>query len=180
MSGTLTVVTLSGTLHQPSKTGIVIDTITAELGRRAPIEITAIDLLGLAPELVAALAGTIPGMLADAFAQVVAADLVVVGTPVYKGSYTGLLKFFIDFLSPESLSGVPVLLSAVGGNDTHALMIDHELRPLFGFFGAHTLPRGVFARGRDFADGRLSDDLSGAIAAALDAAMPVLATRKSG
>ena len=46
-----------------------------------------------------------------------------------------------------------MLLAATGGGDRHALVIEHQLRPLFGFFEAATLPTGVYAAERDFTDG---------------------------
>lgn len=76
--------------------------------------------------------------------QLETADLLIVGTPVYKGSYTGLLKHLIDLLDYRALAGVPVGLIATGGSDRHALVVEHYLRPLFGFFTARTLPTGVF------------------------------------
>jgi len=51
----------------------------------------------------------------------------------------------------------PVLLAATGGSERHALMIDHQLRPLFSFFQARTLPLGVYATDKDFADYRVQD-----------------------
>ncbi len=45
------------------------------------------------------------------------------------------------------------MLSATGGGEKHALVIEHQLRPLFGFFEAATLPTGVYASGADFASG---------------------------
>lgn len=85
------------------------------------------------------------------------ADLLVVGSPVYNGSYTGLFKHFVDLVDYKSLTGVPVALLATGGSDRHALVIDHQLRPLFGFFNAHTLPTGVFLSDGSFVDGRIED-----------------------
>ena len=46
-----------------------------------------------------------------------------------------------------------MLLAATGGGEKHALVIEHQLRPLFGFFEAITLPTGVYASGADFAEG---------------------------
>ena len=86
-------------------------------------------------------------------AQLLSADALVVGSPVYKGSYTGLFKHLFDLVDPAALAGKPVLLTATGGGDKHALVIEHQLRPLFGFFEAFTLPTGVYASGADFSDG---------------------------
>jgi FMN reductase len=49
------------------------------------------------------------------------ADALVVLTPVYKGSYTGLLKHLFDFIDPAVLGGRPIVLTAIGGGQKHAL-----------------------------------------------------------
>jgi FMN reductase len=86
--------------------------------------------------------------------SLVNADGLIVGSPVYKGSYTGLFKHLFDLIDPQALAGKPILLTATGGGDKHALVIEHQLRPLFSFFEAATLPTGVYAGAADFIDGR--------------------------
>ena len=86
------------------------------------------------------------------------ADLLVVGSPTYKGSYTGLLKHFFDLLDPTSLRGKPVILTATGGGERHSLVVEHQLRPLFGFFEAFALPTAIYAVDRDFSDGVIAAD----------------------
>jgi MsuE subfamily FMN reductase len=66
-------------------------------------------------------------------AAVEAADALIVGTPVYRASFTGLFKHFFDFVEQTALVDVPVLLAASGGSDRHALVLEHQLRPLFSF-----------------------------------------------
>ena len=85
------------------------------------------------------------------------ADLLVVGSPVYKGSYTGLFKHFIDFIDYRALIGTPVALLATGGSERHALVIEHQLRPLFAFFQARPLGTGIFLTDRDLANGEIAD-----------------------
>lgn len=51
---------------------------------------------------------------------------------------------------------VPVLLAASGGSDRHALVLEHQLRPLFSFFQAQTLPIGVYATDLDFTNYQVS------------------------
>jgi len=76
------------------------------------------------------------------------------------------------------LIDVPVLLAATGGSDRHALAIDHQLRPLFSFFQAHTLPIGVYATDKEFDNYRVSSDaLRARIALAVERAVPVLLQR---
>lgn len=49
---------------------------------------------------------------------------------MYRGSYTGLFKHFFDFIHQDALIDKPILLAATGGSERHALVIDHQLRPL--------------------------------------------------
>ncbi len=105
-------------------------------------------------------------------------DLLVVATPVYRGSYTGLFKHLFDFVHHEKLVDVPVLLAATGGSDRHALIIDHQLRPLFSFFQALTLPVGVYASEADFSNYQISSEaLQRRVALAVERARPFLSHR---
>jgi FMN reductase len=90
--------------------------------------------------------------------EVVDADALIVGTPMYRGSYTGRLKNLFDVLPNDALAGTPVGLVATGGTDHHFLAIEHQLKPLLGFFHAHALPGAVYANNGHFSGGRLTDD----------------------
>ena len=109
------------------------------------------DLVDAGPELGATLlraeAKSAPDRILSAIER---ADALVVATPVYKASYTGLFKHLFDLIEPKMLEGRPVLLAATGGSERHALVIEHHLRPLFAFFRANTLPIGLYATGGDF------------------------------
>lgn len=172
----LHVVAVSGSLRSPSTSTALLNGVLDELERSAPIERSVIELHALAGDLAVALTG---GERSDAAAAAIGAvsgaDLLVVATPVYRGAYTGLFKEFFDLVHQDALEGTPVLLAAGGGNDQHSLVIDHGLRPLFAFFRARTLPVGVYARGVDFADGRIdpAGALPAAITRAVDAALPL-------
>jgi len=162
------VVGISGTLHSPSKTDRVLAAILAATAERTGRATETIAVLDHGHAIVDALAAPAGPPLAAAYDSVLAAEALVVATPVYKGSYTGLLKAFVDPLAQDALADRPVLLVAVGGDDQHSLVIDHELRPLFGFFGAAVLPRGIYVRAADLADPdvlspRLQDAIEGAV-----------------
>ena len=117
-----------------------------------------VELGQLAPQLAGAVwRSHLPETVERELAAVEQADIVVVATPVYRGAYTGLFKHFFDFIDQDALIDKPVLLAATGGSERHALMIDHQLRPLFSFFQARTLPLGVYATDKDFADYRVQD-----------------------
>jgi FMN reductase len=78
------------------------------------------------------------------------ADVLVVGSPVYRASYSGALKHLFDLVHFEALIGKPVILAATGGTALHGLMTDHQFRPLFGFFKALSLPTSIYALESDF------------------------------
>ncbi len=156
--GTIKLVTLSGNLGARSRTRALIDAVADGVGTHSALQRTDIVIGDLAPELGALTdPAALPPRVAAAIQAITSADLLVVGTPVYKGSYTGLFKHLIDFIDPNALVGVPVVLTATGGSPRHALVIEHQLRPLFGFFQAHTVPTGVFAQDSDFTDYRLTN-----------------------
>jgi len=77
--------------------------------------------------------------------KIIAADALIFGTPMYRGTYTGLLKNVFDLIPNDALMGKPVGLIATGGSDHHYLALEHELKPLLGFFLAHALPGNVYA-----------------------------------
>lgn len=169
----LSVVTVSGSLHAPSKTAALVTAITTALGELLDISVTTVEVheLGLALSRSAS-----PEPARVALDAIEAADLLVAASPVYRASYTGQFKHLFDLVAQPALTGKPVLLAATGGNDLHSLVIEHQLRPLFGFFGALSLPLGVYATDADFTDYRVSSErLSERIDAAVAAALPLLA-----
>lgn len=150
-------VAISGNTQRPSRTLGLVEALVAEIGLRHAIDSAAFDLVDLGPELGATLdPRTAPPRLAAILEAIRAADGLVVASPVYKGAYTGLFKHLFDLIDPKALAGKPVLVAATGGSERHSLVIDHALRPLFGFFGAAVAPTGVYATEKDFLDYRPS------------------------
>jgi FMN reductase len=128
------------------------------IAREVPCEAHVLELGQLAPLLAGAVwRSQLPDVVEQELAAVEQADMLVVATPVFRGAYTGLFKHFFDFIHQDALIDKPVLLAATGGSERHALVIDHQLRPLFSFFQARTLPLGVYATDKDFVDYRLHD-----------------------
>ena len=165
------IVAVSGSLRDPSTTSALLDGILDALGASVDTTRETVRLAPLAGDLAAAVTGSpASDALSAALEAVSGADVLVVATPIYRGSYTGLFKQFFDLVHQDALEGTPVLLAAGGGNDQHSLAIDHQLRPLFAFFRAATLPVGVYARAADFTrDKRI--DPEGALPAAIDRAV---------
>ncbi|AWH51844.1 FMN reductase [Stenotrophomonas sp. ESTM1D_MKCIP4_1] len=173
----LRIVAVSGGLQRPSRAATLCEHLLDLIGEHVPSEPQLIELGQLAPQLAGALwRSQLPDPAEQALATVEQADVLVVATPVYRGSYTGLFKHFFDFIHQDALVDTPILLAATGGSERHALMIDHQLRPLFSFFQARTLPLGVYATDKDFADGRVHDPaLQQRALLAVQRALPLLA-----
>ncbi|MDR7336045.1 NADPH-dependent FMN reductase [Roseateles asaccharophilus] len=83
--------------------------------------------------------------IAEAIAAVAQADVVVIGTPIYKAAYSGLLKLFLDLLPPDALRGKTVLPLATGGSAAHLLALDYALKPVLSALGARHVLDAVFA-----------------------------------
>ncbi|MGK5018025.1 FMN reductase [Janthinobacterium sp. HLS12-2] len=158
MTRPLRLVAVSGGLQRPSKAAALAEHLMDLIADEVLCEQRLVELGQLAPQLAGATwRSHLPDTVARELAAVEQADILVVATPVFRGSYTGLFKHFFDFIHQDALIDKPVLLAATGGSERHALMIDHQLRPLFSFFQARTLPLGVYATDKDFADYRLQD-----------------------
>ncbi|NRQ49195.1 CE1759 family FMN reductase [Aeromicrobium stalagmiti] len=151
-----TVVALSAGLSETSSTRLLADRLVESFGRQfGDASVEVVTLRELAHDIVdATLTGFASPRLQDVLDKVTAADGLIVATPIYKASFPGLFKSFIDALDADAVIGKPVLLGATGGTARHSLAIDHALRPLFGYLQALVVPTGVFASTHDWgADG---------------------------
>jgi len=77
--------------------------------------------------------------------QVAAARLVVIATPIYKASYSGLLKAFLDLLPQDALRGKTVLALGTGGSTAHLLALEYALKPVLAALGARHILDIVYA-----------------------------------
>lgn len=176
MSYILNVVAVSGSLHAPSKTTALVREILDKLALELPIEAHLIELSEVGREFSGALNREELSAEAEAeLRSIEGADLLIVASPVYRASFTGLFKHVFDFVGQYALIDKPVLLVATGGSDRHALILEHQFRPLFGFFQALTLPLGVYANDSDFTNYEVSSDALGArITQAITRGLPLV------
>ena len=82
--------------------------------------------------------------VAAALERVQSADLLIVASPVYKATFTGLLKIFLDRVPMEGLGGLPAVPVMVAAAPGHGLAVDAYLRPLLVEIGASCPTRAVF------------------------------------
>ena len=92
--------------------------------------------------------------------QVMAADMYLIATPIYRASFTGALKNLLDQLPVEGLMGKACGLIGMGATDHHYLTVDTQLRPVLAWFGAHLVPGQVYLQSQHFQGGKLADPKS--------------------
>jgi len=139
------VVALVGNPKVGSRTLTVAQEIAAQLGvwlaaRGARPRVEHLDLA----ELSAAIFDFESAPVEEALQRVGEADLLVVASPTYKATYTGLLKAFLDRLPPNGLGGHIAIPVMVGAAPIHALAVETYLRPLLIELGASCPTRGLF------------------------------------
>lgn len=180
----ISIVAVSGSLHSPSKTTVLVREILegfatalrSGVGNPLEVETHLIELSDIGRDFSGALSrDDLSAVAEDALRRIESATLLIVASPVYRASFTGLFKHVFDFVGQYALIDKPVLLAATGGSDRHALIIEHQFRPLFSFFQAITLPIGVYASDTDFVDYRIdSQALRDRIDQAIGRGLPVL------
>jgi FMN reductase len=152
------ILVLNGSVRMPSRTGILLDAVRDAMQTHVQAEWDAIHLAQDGHAILTTLTReTLSEAGRSLIHRVESADLLLVGTPVYRASYTGVLKHLFDLVQRPALAGKAAVLVASGGSALHSLVIEHQLRPLLGFFGVHTAPTGVYASDADYADGALAN-----------------------
>ena len=101
--------------------------------------------------------------------QVAASEFIIPACPVYKASYTGLLKAFLDRYGNNGLAGTVALPLMLGAAPHHALAVEVHMRPLLVELGASVPTRGLYLLESQM------DDLETVVAGFMETAGPILA-----
>jgi FMN reductase len=156
-------VVVSAGTGDPSSTRQLADRIaqkTIGLLQQAgtPATASVIELAPLAVDTARAAVAGFPGeQLQAAIERVATADAIIAATPVYKAGISGVFKAFVDVLDDDLLVAKPIVLAATGGTARHALVIDDQMRPLFAYMRAFTVPTSVYAAPEDWGATELGD-----------------------
>ena len=106
--------------------------------------------------------GRPPDQYGDDTARVVTqidrANAVLLFSPVYRGSFSGVLKNLLDHLPVDALRGKPCGIVGVGATPHHYLGVDWHLRDVLAWFGAIVAPVSVYLSSADFPGGMVSED----------------------
>src|SRR5688572_23604894 len=151
------VVTVVGNPKAGSRTAAaaaaVAELLASELGTPYRID-ELVDLVTFAPAIFQGeqAAAESRESLESAVELVSSASVIVVATPVYKGSYTGLLKSFLDVLPHQALAGAVVVPVTVSAAPSHRLLADLHLRPVLAELGASVPTPPVALEEKDFED----------------------------
>ncbi|MEU0796313.1 CE1759 family FMN reductase [Amycolatopsis sp. NPDC005961] len=169
-------------LSVPSSTRLLADRLAAATvaASTSPVSVSVVELRDIAVDVTKNMLTGFPSPeLRAAISTVVDADALIVVTPVFTAGYSGLFKSFFDVLDADSLVGKPVLLGATGGTERHSLVLDYQLRPLFGYLKADPVATGVYAASSDWGSGegalQRRIETAGAELASLAAGRPAVA-----
>ncbi len=159
---------ISGSPSSSSKSRMLVEYALARLAARGAVT----ELVDLATLPADALLGraTAPALIA-ALETTTRAQIIVAGTPVYRATYSGLLKVFFDLLPQDSLIGKVGVPIVTGHGAAHSLSVDHGMRPLFASLGATVVASGVYATSAQFPDGKPSPELLQAVDGAVHEAL---------
>ncbi|MGY5011811.1 NADPH-dependent FMN reductase [Streptomyces sp. 900105755] len=152
-----TVLSVSGSPSAASRTGRLLRHLDRRLAAQGH-EVIALDVRTLPAQALLGADFAHPAVV-EAAALFERADGVVIGTPIYKAAYSGLLKSLLDLLPQYALAGKTVLPLATGGSTAHVLAIDYALRPVLSSMGAAHIVPGWFTLDKDIttdADGQLT------------------------
>jgi NAD(P)H-dependent FMN reductase len=134
------VVALSGSLADESVTRLTVERALAAIESEGVetdlIDLRTVDLPMVDPD------GDPPPDARRLAERIESADALVLGTPMYNGSYASPLKTAIDYADPESFAGLPVALVGVAGGQFPRRALDH-LRAVMSHLDARVLPQEV-------------------------------------
>jgi len=143
------IVTVVGNPRPASRTHGLARTLAAELAHVLPgATVDDVDLAALGPRVL----DQADAEASAATGRVLAADVLVVASPTYKATYSGLLKAFLDRLATGSLAGKTAVPLLLGGAPNHQLAVDVHFTPLLLELGAAVPVRGLFVLESDVED----------------------------
>ncbi len=148
---TASVIGLSGSPKPVSHSRTLLALTLAALERQAAGSSRLVDLAELPAD--ALLGRREDREVADAIQAVLDAGIVVVSTPIYRATYSGLLKVFFDLLPQDALARKVAIAIATGGGPGHLLAVDHGLRPLLASVGALVGATAVYGTDAQFRNG---------------------------
>lgn len=150
------IVALHAGVSQPSTSQMLAERLAdgARKALAADSRLADVEVIGLRPLVGDIARASVGGALSPELQAVAdslaAADGVILVTPVFQASYSGLFKSAMDVLPEGTLEGAPVILGATAGTARHSLVTETALRPLAAYMKALPTTTAVFAASEDF------------------------------
>lgn len=140
-----TVLAVVGNPKPASRTRTVAEAVAqliadAVEGDGPPVAVEVMEVAELGPHLL----GWGDPVAAEALDRLLSADALVIASPVFKATYTGLLKLLLDQVGQGQLAGVPAVPLMVGAGPAHAMAVDAHMRPLLVELGASCPTAGLY------------------------------------
>lgn len=149
-----------GSLSTPSKTRAAVERALGAAERERGVETSVLHLAEY--DLIPADGRPLEaytGDTAEALDRIIESTAYIVGTPVYRASYSGVLKNLLDMIprgmwqaDVAPLANSAVGLIGTGATPHHYLVVEKELAPALAFFGAYPVGGGVYVHGEQFGD----------------------------
>jgi len=114
--------------------------------RLAALVAADVDIVELADHGPGLLAWGDPG-IDELRRKVLASSALVVATPTYKATYTGLTKLFLDRFDSGELAGKTTVALMTGGSPAHSLALPVHLTPVLSEIGASCPAPGLYLSG---------------------------------
>lgn len=134
---------ISGSPSDSSRLNGLIQYIRQQLALKGH-STALLEVLDLPPEDLVYARFNSPSILA-ANELVEQADAVIIASPVYKASYTGVLKSYLDLLPHKALNNKVAMPVFVAGAQSHLLAIDYSLKPVLGAMGCRKYAKNIYA-----------------------------------
>jgi FMN reductase len=153
---------VSAGTSDPSSTRLLADrtaqrAVALAADRGTTVTISVIELREIAADISTALVSQlITPNLRRAITALGEADGIIAAAPVYKAGPSGLFTSFFQVLDNDLIIAKPVVLAATAGTARHALVADDQMRPLFAYLRALTVPTSLFAAPEDWSDPALN------------------------
>jgi len=148
---TASVIGVAGSPKSASRSRALLELALAALERQGAGPSRLVDLAKLPAD--ALLGRREEPEVTHAIQGVLDAGIVVVSTPIYRATFSGLLKVFFDLLPQDALARKIAIPIATGGGPAHLLAVDHGLRPLLASVGALVVSSGVYGTDAQFRAG---------------------------
>lgn len=137
------VVIVSGSPNESSRLNGIIRYVQEQLSAQS-LDVQLLTVTSLPPEDLIFTKFNSPAIV-EANQLIASADAVLFASPVYKASYTGVLKTFIDLIPEKGLAGKIIAPFFIGGSYAHLLSMDYAFKPVVSALGARIFASGVYA-----------------------------------